>query len=572
MIRHVSLKLIIILIGLFLGAAPQAQQELPPAELKPSRYIGLLSLDGTDQKIVTIADVLLESPENLKEFPKLTVIIKLALGGTGSHEYLTETYKNVKYDYDTGRISLDEPESDLLINATLQNVRGRSKIMGSVFVRSASMNGFIELLQESNEPDDEDSGPNDSNDASNQNFTQILSTLDGEYLGQCTGRSASYQVQTVRGLSSDSSENSFGVFHSQYGIVGRLAFKDDPLCGKLSVDQWCTRHHFSNGSYNLYLGRLNFESDQSGVSCNLRSGQMTCRLQTKSGVETCEFNKPNATMRSPQFFVRRHNITPSRDQLKELPPPSPPLNENLAGAVGGSFFGFLHNEYNDVYVPLKMSVVSYSATDNPHNPNQMMVTATTTLYLGGPRSEVYFTQRFEARSFYLRPGFVLSGPNADSFIKIVDWKSGFIRGVFYSHKFGKVGTVQLVKGEWPQISTQAQMLPSFAGEFRRTIKADKVQALNFFAPTQSDVFTPSAISMSGSYQTLVGSTPVFGIARGVFDLFSGRIGWQISKNEITTFGSGKMDPTGDLLLFWPPNPTLGVITQSYSLERFQRTE
>ena len=541
-------------------------------EFKPGRYIGFMKLDKMDQKIPVIADVLIEAPDDLKSFPKLTAIVRLSLGGYKTHEYATQVFKNLKYDFDTGNLTFDEPENDLLITSSIKNQNGRTKVVGQVFVRSVASGGTIELLEESNEPDDEEEDlkkPNSENAADDL----FVGVLDGQYEGVCGKDKAALQIQTMRGLTDSEAERKSGSsLDRHYGIGGRLAFKNDKLCGKLANDRWCTRYHFSSGSFNFYLGKLTLKSEQTAADCKIAGGQLTCEVHAFDGAKTCTFKKSDVAVSAPKFFPRKFNINPSGEQMKDLPDPNPPLNEALSEALRGSFYGYAHNEFNDSYIPLQLYVAPYSSTDNPHNPNQMMISTTASYYYGGADSETFTTQRFEARSFYLRPGFVLSGPNSDTFIEIVDWKMGFIRGVLYSHSFGKVGTVQLVKGAWPNFPKEAAVVPSFSGEFKRKFTSAITHWISFVFPAQPDDVRESVVELSGSFQAIVGTTPVLGFDRGAFDPYTLRYNWQISKDDVFTYGSGELDLKGDALLFWPPSPIYGIVTNSYVFERFNRVK
>lgn len=554
-------RLLSLSVALCLTTNAQAQ------ELRPGRYVGAIHLDESQDKIAVIADVLIEAPEDFKSFPKLIAIIRLNLGKYNSHEYLTEVFKSIRFDFDTGRLAFDEPENDLLITAALQIVSGRTQLRGEVFIRSAALSGTIELLEQPSEPDGDE----------NVSIVEVkserfLSLFDGQYEGRCGGESTVLQVQSIRGLQSEHESQAGSQLDRYYGLTGRLAFKNNKLCGELPKDRWCTRYYFNKGTYNFYLGSVTFQSEHTSMDCRIVGAQMNCRVQAFDGVRMCQFQKPQATVEKPKFFARRTNIKPTEDQLKELPQPEPPLNEDLTRALKGLFYGYVHNEYTDSYIPIKLHVASYSATDNPHNPNQMMISATASLYWGGVDSPSFTTQRYEARSFYLHPGFILSGLNTDTFIEIVDWRMGLVRGVLYSRAFGKVGTVQLLKGQWPELTGDAATISAFAGEFARRVSDKVTRWIRFVFLPHSSALNDSIVQLTGSYQSIVGVTPVAGIDRGTLDPYTERLGWEISKDDVVTFGTGKLGGADETLLFWPASPILGGVTSSYTFESYRRAE
>lgn len=220
-------------------------------------------------------------------------------------------------------------------------------------------------------------------------------------------------------------------------------------------------------------------------------------------------------------------------------------------------------------MPVRLDVVSFSSTENPHNPNQMMVSATASFFLGRDFSGPFIIQRFDPRSFYLRPGFMLSGSAADSFLNVTNWKSGFLSGNWISRSFGKVGTFQFIKGEVAPLPASAKAVQSFAGSFERMLVRSK-QWIRFFFPTQADHLKDQVIPLSGSYQAVAGNAPVRLIEEGTFDLFTGRLGWITKQNDAETFGSGYMHESGDAYLFLPPWPIYGALTRSLEFEKFQR--
>ena len=561
----------------FASASKEAVGQRAGGELKHGRYIGWIKLDDRNERIAAVVEFYLESPEDLTKFPRLNASLRLSLGGYNTHEYLTETFEDLKYDFDNGVLTFDEPKNDLILTTEVLKEGGSTKIVGQVFVRSSSVSGSVELIQESDEPGDDSEmvAHGSSSRLATRESSPFIPMLDGQYEGECDGRSAAFQVQTVRGLRTGRQEESEGNGLERYfGVTARLAFKKDVLCGDLAPGQWCTRFSFSGGYYNFYLGKLVFQGARTTEECDLKQGNLTCRIRVFDKTMSCQLKKKGMTVKPATFFPRRFHVVPTENQRQELPAPQPPRNEKLSSALRGKFLGYLHNETNDTYMVIRLNVVPYSSTDNPHNPNQMMISSIGSAHLGGSVAGPYMTQRYEARSFYVRPGFTLSGPNTDSFISITEWKQGYIRGEWHSHAFGRVGTVQLVKGELPTISADASVVQSFSGEFEGTVSPKNSSRLprwlRFVFPSQPNDLKEHMIQFSGSYQSIVGNTPVRDIERGAFDPYTGRFGWRISMADSTTFSSGTVNRFGDILMYWPPAPMSGVLTNDYAFEQFMR--
>ena len=532
------------------------------AELKHGRYIGWIELEEKKEKVAVVADFFLESPEDFTKFPRLNAAFRIGLGGYNTHEYITQNFHDLKYDFDNGGLTFDEEGNDLLMTTEIGSQGGRAKISGAVFIRSSAVTGRLELLEESDEPED-------SFLAATLPVAKpapFSSLLEGQYEGNCNGKHAAFQVQTVRGLEARG-EKSAGL-ERNYGIAGRLIYKDDALCGPLPKDTWCTRQHFKNGSFNFYSGLLAFQSKQGAEECLLKGSELSCRLRVFTDTVDCRFKKPFVTQPA-RFFSRGFHLSPTPEQMKALPDPEPPKNQALTQALKGRFWGYLHNESNNSYIPVRLDVIPFSSTENPHNPNQMLISATASFFLGRDFSGPYITQRFDPRSFYLRPGFALSGTDTDSILSIVNWKSGFIGGSWISKAYGKVGSFQLIKGEAPPLPNSAKAMQSFVGEFKGMISGIE-QWIRFLFPSQPNQVNAQIIPFIGSYQTAVGNSPVRAIEGGAYDPFTGRLGWWTMREEAISIGSGLINETGDALLFWPPQPIVGVVSRSLDYQKFNR--
>lgn len=557
-----------------LGGASLSSDGLA-AEFNQGRYIGWITLEDTHERIAVVTDFFMESPEDLTQFPRLKAIFKLSLGGYNTHEYLTETFENLKYDFDNGTLTFDEPHNDLMMTTQIGSVGSSTVITGPVFVRSSATFGRLYLEQESDEPEDLENNDSSSQPHSEDENTPFIPLLEGQYEGVCNGKLAAFQFQTVRGLKTiwqqETETTSLGQY---YGIVGRLGYRDSPICSSLGPNQWCTFFHFSGASYNFYLGKLNLYSDGSAEECTLKNGQLQCHIRASGVTIYCDLQKQKSTIQPALFFNRSYHIKANTEQMLDLPPPQPPNNKALSSALQGIFVGYLHNETNNTYELVRLHVLPFSTTDNPHNPNQMMVTTSASVYLGRVKTGPYFTQRYEPRSFYLHPGFTLNGPKTDSYINIVEWKRGYIRGIWYSHAFGKVGTVELIKGEPPLLPEQAEIVRSFAGEFEGPIAPNgsvtPIRWFRYLFPNQPNDLIEHLIKFTGAYQ-MVDISPVHTIERGTFDPYTGVFGWILSRGNSSTFVSGLIDENENAKLFWPPAPgVFGVTANEYGFDTYQR--
>lgn len=545
-----------------------------PVELKQGRYIGWIKFGHNNQRLAVVSDFFLESPEDLTQFPKLKSIVKLSLGGYNTHEYLAESFENLHYDFDNGNLTFDEPDNDLVISSQVKKVGLRTKIVGDLFVRSSMSSGTLDLTLEDDEPGD------DNEDHLNPRENQdgpFVPLLDGQYEGICDGRKAAFQIQTLRRLKTpwqDSDQiNGLG---KSFGIVGRIGFKDQSLCGDLGPQKWCTLFDYSAGSYNFYTGKLLLQGPHGANVCDLSQGLLQCQIRIQGAFKSCSFQKRDLTIKTAHFYSRKFHVVASAAQKEPLPEPSPPANSLLSSDLKGTFTGYLHNETNDIYQVVRLTVTPYSSTNNPHNPNQMMISSTAAVHFESDTQGPFFSQRYETRSFYLRPGFTLLGPHSDSYIGIQEWKRGYIRGVWYSRAFGRVGTVELVKSDLPPLDRRATVMNSFSGEFEARIGSTETKEflrwVKFVFPTNPNEMTENIIGFSGAYQSVVGISAVKSIEKGAFDPYTGGLGWKLSKGEeATTFVTGRIGNDKNAYLYWPSVPKVfGAITSDYAPQKYER--
>ena len=125
------------------------------------------------------------------------------------HEFITEKFEDLKYDFDNGVLTLDEPKNDLVLTTEVHKQGSATKIVGQVFVRSSAVSGSLELVQESDEPgDDDESGDQGGNGNHGEHRDRegngsghhkknlklrpvpFVPLLDGQYEGNCDGKAA----------------------------------------------------------------------------------------------------------------------------------------------------------------------------------------------------------------------------------------------------------------------------------------------------------------------------------------------------------------------------------------------
>lgn len=540
-----------------------------PAKLQQGHYTGYIKVDDQNQNFALQADFFLESPEDLTQFPRLNSILKISLGGYNSTEYVTQLYKNIRYDFDNNVLTLDEPSNELVISAKVHTKNGRTHLEGQVWIRSAAKSGTLILESESDEPDDFIAPM-----TLNEPTLPFAPNLAGQYQGRCEGKRAVFQIQTTRGLRNQDSRD--GRFLFDYEVVATLGYwrKNAKPSDKRP---WSVYSSYAGGIYSFFIGKLLFLGPSTtGIDCNLINGKLKCSYQTRDRKVPCEFDLENKEIKQTSRYSRQFHLNPTNEQLKDLPAASPPANAELTKALGGHFTGYLHHESSDRYQPVALHVVPSSSTDNPHNPNNIFVSTTSVLYFGRSPSDLFITQRYEPRSFYLRPGFTLSAPGTDSFIVVEEWKNGFIRGSWYSHGFGRAGSVELIKDNSQPLPSTARVMQPWRGHFQGVLSTNgekQIRWFNVIFPNQPAERIESTVLFVGSYMNGIRIGYIKPMERGRYDPYTSALGWLFSNNNGLGMVSGLVEDDGTLSMYWPPSPNMFSATMSnYKLEAYKNVK
>ena len=550
-----------IFIALVLSPSPA---QAAGGELKQGRYVGYIKLDDTGEKVALIGNTFIVQPEDFTKFPKLNAIFTMFLGGYGAPEYVTETFEDIRYDFSNGQLSLDEPENDLVITAEINDTPS-THVVGQVWIRSAARSGTICIEYESDEPGGGEGCPDDGE--------PFMSSLRGQYEGFCGTERAAIQITTGKGLAEGGSQRGL---HG-YGIAARLAFDQPDVCGEDGMISgspvWCVSRTFTSGEYNHFAGKLTLSNARITTSCTLEKGRLRCGIQTIAGPVSCDLQKTDLATLPYRSFGRSSSVRTTADERLPLPEPAPPKHTELVQALRGQFYGYIHNELTNRYQPLRLNVIPTVATINPHNENEIFVSTTAVTHFGRTMSQDFWPQQLEKRSFYLRPGFTLESPNTDGFLQIIDWRKGYITGVWYSHAYGRVGTVQLVKGTaLPTLDEAAKVTPSIDGQFRGPSMSSTSDLRWTFAsaiPTQPVGRKQSTFSFEGSTLLSGGIIPPIRVALGTYDIYTGALSW-LSAEDAPRMVMGQVDDTGQMSLLWPGASIWGVRMSNYGFVPFRR--
>jgi hypothetical protein len=353
-----------------------------------------------------------------------------------------------------------------------------------------------------------------------------------------------------------------------YLIAGR--FGSDEFCSK----KWCQLRSYQTANYDYFQGNLTLYGSYGAENCTLRQGELICQILETAHPQTCKFQKTAQTAKPFYQAPNRYSNQPTTEQAAPLPDYSVSNGKALLEALDGTFMGYLHHESRDLYQPIRLDIAASTSSENPHIENDIHISAMASEFLGDPSQRVYSNEKFDRRPFYLRPGFVLEADSADSMIEIMDWKSGVIRGNWYSKQFGRVGSFIVTKGKnLPTLSPKAQTTESMQGTFQSDlIGARKVRTVFSTQPTLPN---KSYFLFQGDSQIDVDSSYTIRtrIVKGSYDIYSGAMGWlgeAVDPDPSLVFATGVMEPKDGLKLFVPGMDRFGVPIYEFGSTFYKR--
>jgi hypothetical protein len=535
---------------LTLSAMGQTEIELGGSRsLRPGRYVGFLQAEGRSERIATQVDFFLRSPGKGLERPRLMAIVKLSLGGYNSHEYGSQIYQEIRIHLEAHELTLDEPPNDLSLVLKAGEADGRPSLQGEFWSRTEAVNGIVHLDLAPEEPTHEPAFGRILEGMSTTE-TPFVPLLQGQYTGFCDGKKSVLQVQTVRAL--NTSDEAVDFF--RYEIVARLGHARNPADEKLP---WVQIADFAGGLYSPFRGHLVFSGPSStSIECFRFNREFKCRYHERNITRECRFHREDSTQGQQgerKFHFRDRPLNPSESQLRNLPQD----RGELMSALSGSFSGNLHHEANGKYQPILLRVIPAGPADQSQSANKIYVSTTAIMYFGRNVNEHFVSHRYEPAQFAPGPGFVLSAPRTDSFILVKDWKAGFIRGIWYSRAFGRVGTVELIKENAPNVPVDRPFIPTWQGQFESTRKISVGEIVRWFqliALNPTTETTDNALPFIGSFQSNVGADKIEPIVRGRLDPYTGALGWSFTKENGLSVISGRVMADGQISIHWPPNP------------------
>ena len=532
-------------------------------QLNMGRYYGDFRVEGTNRKIRGVLDLLYAQDE--LQYPKLKAILKLVVGPFNSHEYVGFEYDTVLFDPVGKTLTFDVADQDVVLSNVM--VHGEM-LMGEFRSSSSGASGSFEvnflrsyeLPPISTEPPDEpgDScmpgdpcdGDGNSNSgeppdeghgdhflkrlSANLRSGEFVDRLSGEYRGQCNRELIVLQLATHRSLGPEgTARDPF----SQMQIRGSLGK------AKLSGDMLGLRKvtAFDEGNFDFYTGSLVLHGSPTNLTCSVDNRGITCG--------ECRLRQ-TVDLAAPFSFVTAGDEPPYSRRTFKLPRESYPaiVGTPEANDVAGQYLGYLHHEHSNQYQAVKLDVRAYYHQDRPHSPRQLYISPLAELYFGSQNSVEKILYKFEGRPWlYTEGGMVIEGAQEEAFGVVREWRKGMIILDWYSRTFGRVGTVELVKGAtWPALPSGLPQIDGLAGlyvgpGFHVTLEAQVMPASE---RQPSNPFYPMLFS---GMTRVKGEGPMFRIEGGIYDFYTGAVDFWNGKDNLF-FGSR---PSGDAMMLFP---------------------
>jgi hypothetical protein len=516
-------------------------------QLKRGKYFGGIQMEGSSTQISTVLDVFAVTAPETPNFPQVDAILRVSPGGFSSAEYVSFRFQNFSYNFQKGIVYLDDPSMD--VTATLEATKNDTVIVleGPIVFRPSLKKGRMRVQMDEDEP----------SPSGQVGFrVPFLPSLGGQYLGKCEKRAAALQIETGR-ETAISRAASTGLEH--YVVTGRIGYKGDSMCSETGTPRpaFCAQRFFTNADYRFFDEALLLQGPRAALNCTTSGTSLACRQQIRGKNETCLFEKTNDKTTPPAVYPRRFFMKVNSDQKKPLPRPEPPLSAALVSALNGTFYGFLHHENRDQYQLVRMNISASSTTIHPHINERVFITASLSTHFGSSwNSRSLFGQTFSRKEFYVVPYYRLESDESDTFLVVDEWKTGFIRATWYSKEYGRVGTVEFIKGTVPSVPENIAVTPSIDGDFQGPIdrgpETNDLWWLRTLIPGQIPKEKRNTAVVQGEYEFKSGIMVGRAFESGAIDMYTGAVSFLVpDPGNYVRLISGVVPKPGIFQLVWP---------------------
>lgn len=492
-----------------LGAAAQAAEE--PIF---GRYVGVLRHEKTKRDQLARLDfIFARDPSG--GIPHINATLTLYFGDFTSSEYVSYHYEVVRYSPLQGVLIFNTDEIPLTLVTT--KFDGKDLVADVTGVWAGEI-GTLRLKR---------------NEAASPELP-LLRPLFGEHEGECGGVKTKLQLLTYRSNRNITGPaNPFSAYEVRGQLVDRTLYQNG---------SWAITDMIRAGSYDFFQDELTLTTRQGRIVCRTGEKGLACRGPKGS----CQFTWPASS-------------------TKTLLPPQAPAAFPMVSDPGnepdvlrsGTYVGYIHHEFLDRYQLGRLTLKVFKA---PNDATRVSATGEMVFGLNGSIPEA-IPLKFEEVTYPTPLGpqqvLVLSNRKVDidATVQVYSYRAGVIRGVWFSHIFGRVGTFEFRKRELglPALPPGAETFGKVSGEYRAGN-----QLLNVSVRQEN---TPLNTANPFAPNILEGSTAIEGltyprlITSGSYDFYTGRIALE-----------GEANPTIPGGIEGAPRPTRVFVGQRDSRE------
>jgi len=445
------------------------------------QYIGTLRHDKLKKEQLAKLDfIFAQDPQGGP--PKISAVLTLHFGDFNTGEYVSYHFTNVRHNIPKGLLFFSDIEVPLSLTAA--RVDGKTL---SASVRTKWTQGDVGQLilkrQDSVTP-----------------TLPLIQSLSGEHIGQCDGIKTKLQLLSYRSNKSiNNSGNPFYAYEIRGQFLDRTMYQDGTYANMSLI--WA-------GSYNFFLDELTLST---------RKGKITCHT-TSQGIECgkCSFAWPDVGVGG--FNT---NFKPRTS------PAAFPFSTNGNPVVfkPGNYKGYVHHETLDIFQEARIQLTSFPTTSQGTR-----LEPKGQLFFGSEHDREMIPLQFEEQSYPnpIGPGRAIvltnSKSDTDSTVWLAPAEEGVLRGVWYSHIFGRVGTVELRRDGMPPInlSEGAKVMGKLSGQYRSALRDLDISVREENTPLNTaNPFAPNIFE--GSFWIRPNVTYPIRILGGSYNYFTGRV-------------------------------------------------
>ena len=509
-------KLIVLVIGLTPSLGASATEVF-------DRYIGTVSLDKRGLNQLAKLDFI--SSRDSENDLKIMAVLSLYFGGFDSKEYISYHFDDVEYNLLNNSLVFSQSDQDLTLKTT--SFDGNS-IAAKVRSSTGRNIGDITLRRDRSQL----RPPRD-----------LITTLGGEYLGYCQGRSSYLNLQTYRSTSDTVRiGNPFGA----YKVKGQFAADVSRLCRSSAP---CVTNQITDGSYNFFNGKLTLYGSNKTEQCKVgRNGDIQCGQ--------CTYEKA-----SERVSI---SIWPKKEPFRNFSSP----DSSFSNLREGEYQGYLFHERRGSYQRMSLNIIGYQEDES----GKYLLSSVANLYFGDFDSNEILSYRFEDQTVnILNDSFVLqrAEDDVDAVVKITEAGKDYVKGVWYSILFGRVGTFYVTKGNPPDIARGFPVMGSLASEFLSPKYALDLDVFLGQTPVNTEnPFFPLQFSGYFAYRSGIASRIM--ITGGSYDFYTGKVGLEIEDgNRVST---GTVSKTSNTMNLRWSSKGFATVMQDFGLRSFNRSE